>query len=432
MDKPEQGANREFEGGIFSGGTMQEAQSTEALRMDNYFDYARGMQGKWQDMHGGQQPERNPQDEGRQDNGQQPEQNPQDERRQDKEAASGKATACQPGQPKRVDFIGQSGQEGLHLQQNVPGVGMPSQSGNCGCGSCRCMHCPNGQKPRHTMPEVLALVAVVGLVIALLAVVLCLVKISAVQPVRLVESSDSKGAGLPYLEEEPSKGNQKGWDVEKPMPEAGNGGDYYGEIEDAIRTDLDYSIEWENYEYGEDDSSVMIAVDYPVIKGDVPNLDAINDVIDDETEYFQEYYKEYSKYMMPEEKFLVYSEGFVTYMDSEVMSVVFCEMIYTDYWSDYGLYCLNIDMENGVVLDNNSIIEINDEFAVDFRKRCRQQNGTVNDLDSLTDQEIVYYLTSGGTSILFYTPMGIEVGMNFGEYYVTVTYKDYEDFLKKY
>ncbi len=52
MDKPEQGANREFEGGIFSGGTMQEAQSTEALRMDNYFDYARGMQEKRQDMHG--------------------------------------------------------------------------------------------------------------------------------------------------------------------------------------------------------------------------------------------------------------------------------------------------------------------------------------------------------------------------------------------
>ena len=245
MDKPEQGANREFEGGIFSGGTMQEAQSTEALRMDNYFDYARGMQEKRQDMHGGQQPEQNPQDGGRQDNGQQPEQNPQDGGRQDKEAAGGKTTACQPGQPKRVDFIGQSGQEGLHSQQNVPGVGMPSQSGNCGCGSCRCMHCPNGQKPRHTMPEVLALVAVVGLVIALLAVVLCLVKISAVQPVRLVESSDSKGAGLPYLEEEPSKGNQKGWDFEKPMPEAGNGGDYYGEIEDAIRTDLDYSIEWE-------------------------------------------------------------------------------------------------------------------------------------------------------------------------------------------
>lgn len=224
-------------------------------------------------------------------------------------------------------------------------------------------------------------------------------------------------------------GNKYG---EIPLPETGVGGEYYGEIADAVRTDLNYSIEWENYEYEGNNDNVTIAVDYPVIKGDVPNLEVINDIIDDETEYFEEYYEEYSKYMMPGENFLVYSEGYVTFMDQEVMSVVFCEMIYTDYWTDYGLFCLNIDMENGVVLDNNSIMDIDNEFAVDFRKRCRQQNGTVSDLDSMTDQEIVHYLTTGATSILFYTPLGMEVGLNMGEYYVTVTYTDYEKFLQRY
>ena len=38
----------------------------------------------------------------------------------------------------------------------------------------------------------------------------------------------------------------------------------------------------------------MIAVDYPVILGTIPNLDAINDIIDDEAEYFEKYYEEYS------------------------------------------------------------------------------------------------------------------------------------------
>ncbi len=84
------------------------------------------------------------------------------------------------------------------------------------------------------------------------------------------------------------------------------------------------------------------------------------------------------------------------------------------------------------MLDNNSIMDIDNEFAVDFRKRCRQQNGTVSDLDSMTDQEIVHYLTTGATSILFYTPLGMEVGLNMGEYYVTVTYTDYEKFLQRY
>lgn len=305
------------------------------------------------------------------------------------------------------------------------------------CGSCRCKNCPDRQKQGQTVLFIISVVAVAALTISLLAAVFGLVVVS------LWKSGQSSGnAGNntgnekeTYLETDPSKGAglPNGDKYGKiPAPGAAGGGEYYGEIEDAIRTDLDYSIRWENYEYEGNNDDVTIAVDYPVIEGDIPNLEAINDIIDDETEYFEEYYKEYSKYMMPEESFLVYSEGYVTFMDPEIMSVVFCEMIYTDYWVEYGLYCLNIDVENGVVLDNNSIMNIDDEFAVDFRKRCRQQNGTVNDLDSMTDQEIVYYLTSGGTSILFYTPLGMEVGLNLGEYYVTVTYRDYEEFLQKY
>ena len=66
------------------------------------------------------------------------------------------------------------------------------------------------------------------------------------------------------------------------------------------------------------------------------------------------------------------------------------------------------------------------------RKRCKQQNGMVEDLEYMSDQEIASYLSEEGTSIMFYTPMGMEIGLNMGEYYVTVTYKDYEKFLQRY
>lgn len=301
-------------------------------------------------------------------------------------------------------------------------------------GFCRCRNCPNRQKSGQTVLVIISLTAVAALVIAFLVVVFGLVTVSLWKSGQPADAgaNGTDGEKRTYFETETPKdepGNKYG---EIPLPETGAGGEYYGEIADAVRTDLNYSIEWENYEYEGNNDNVTIAVDYPVIKGDVPNLEVINDIIDDETEYFEEYYEEYSKYMMPGENFLVYSEGYVTFMDQEVMSVVFCEMIYTDYWTDYGLFCLNIDMENGVVLDNNSIMDIDNEFAVDFRKRCRQQNGTVSDLDSMTDQEIVHYLTTGATSILFYTPLGMEVGLNMGEYYVTVTYTDYEKFLQRY
>lgn len=320
------------------------------------------------------------------------------------------------------------------------GCGIPAQY-NCnnggGRGSHNCTNCPNRGRRGHSAVVIMTIVAVVimvivamaALTVAFLAVILCLVKISSYQGIQ--PGGATEGAGNYYYEgQKPSWGDDGGWYGDNPEPY--NEGDYYGEVTDAIREDLDYSIAWENYEYEGNNDSVMIAVDYPVILGTIPNLDAINDIIDDEAEYFEKYYEEYSKYMMPDESFMVYSEGYVTYMDDEVMSVVFAEMVYTDYWTDYGLYCLNIDVENGVVLDNKSIMKIDDEFAVDFRKRCKQQNGMVEDLEYMSDQEIAYYLSEEGTSIMFYTPMGMEIGLNMGEYYVTVTYKDYEKFLQRY
>ena len=318
--------------------------------------------------------------------------------------------------------------------------GIPAQY-NCnnggGRGSHNCTNCPNRGRRGHSAVVIMTIVAVVimvivamaALTVAFLAVILCLVKISSYQGIQ--PGGATEGAGNYYYEgQKPSWGDDGGWYGDNPEPY--DEGDYYGEVTDAIREDLDYSIAWENYEYEGNNDSVMIAVDYPVILGTIPNLDAINDIIDDEAEYFEKYYEEYSKYMMPDESFMVYSEGYVTYMDDEVMSVVFAEMVYTDYWTDYGLYCLNIDVENGVVLDNKSIMKIDDEFAVDFRKRCKQQNGMVEDLEYMSDQEIASYLSEEGTSIMFYTPMGMEIGLNMGEYYVTVTYKDYEKFLQRY
>lgn len=311
--------------------------------------------------------------------------------------------------------------------------------GNC----VACGNCPYHKKTENTALIIIAVTSVITLLIAFLATIFCL--ISMVTWMNKQEKNDTVSKeptykNNSYMEDSPEtdEGNDNIGEnpVEKfpQKPKSGNGsiGDYYGELTDSIRTDLDYSIEWENYEYDGNNESIMISVDFPVIKGDVKNIDVLNQIIEEEVLYFEEFFEEYSQYMLEDEMFAAYSEGCVTYMDEDTMSVVFCENIYTDYWQDCGLYCINIDMENGVVIDNNSIIDVNNEFAVDFRIRSREQNGEVMALDYMTDQEITYYLSSAGTSIVFYTPIGMEIGINYGESYVTATYKDYEQFLKKY
>lgn len=335
------------------------------------------------------------------------------------------------GNQRNADYQRYGERQGNRGFQGYGGNAGTPPGYNCynrgGCGPYGCMNCPNRGKQEHSAIIIMAIVAVTALVIAFFAVIFCLVKVSSYQ--RVMPAGALEGGEPYYYGERDSSRGSGGWYEDIPAPDYGD--DYYGEITDAIREDLDYSIAWENYEYEGNDDNVTIAVDYPVISGDIPNIDAINSIIADETEYFESYYEEYVN-NISDGQFLVYSEGYVTYMDDDVMSVVFAEMVYTDYWTDYGLYCLNIDVENGIVLDNSSIMQIDDEFAMDFRKRCKQQNGMVEDLEYMSDQEIAYYLSQGGTSIMFYTPMGMEVGLNMGGYYVTVTYKDYEKFLQRY
>ena len=45
-------------------------------------------------------------------------------------------------------------------------------------------------------------------------------------------------------------------------------------------------------------------------------------------------------------------------------------------------------------------------------------------------QEITELLTSDGDLIIFYTPQGMEIGFNYDEGWVTVTYHDYREYLK--
>lgn len=315
------------------------------------------------------------------------------------------------------------------------GRNLPAQHpGNCY--PCGCRECP-GRRQSNQFLLLMAVIVTMGvLLLAFLATLFFLLCFTSGRQTDagsggIAASNEAWEPDVPFKQEEPES-MIPDWQEKAERPESGSHGEYYGEIRDAVRTDLPYSIKWENYEYEGNSDTVMIAIDYPIIEGDIPNVGLLNDAIANEIDYFEEYYAEYSKYMLPEEIFAVYSEGYVTYMDEEVMSVVFSENIYTDYWVDCGLYCVNIDMENGVILENGSILDVDDEFAIDFRTRSRMQNGDIGALEYLTDQEVAYYLTDGSTGIMFFTPMGMEIGLNYGEDYLTVTYKDYKDYLLKY
>lgn len=210
--------------------------------------------------------------------------------------------------------------------------------------------------------------------------------------------------------------------------------EYYDGLKDAIRYDLDYSVSWESFHYDTDYQYVDIYAVYPEISGEnIPNIDYINDYIFQEVQFWVESFEEVEEegYFYEDDSFSMDATAYITYMDEEKISIVFSEYGMTDDSYVSYLYSINVDVKNGVILSNSSIIDINDEFAVEFRKRNQEQNDAEGYVDILSDQEIVEYLNSSTMGIVFYTPLGLEVGINVDGGWYTVTYKDYEKYLKK-
>lgn len=211
-------------------------------------------------------------------------------------------------------------------------------------------------------------------------------------------------------------------------------GEYFSFPADNRTEGLAYIVEIVEDEY-HDGTDTDIYYSYPVVEGDVPNLDYINDTICAEWESLLDYYEEdYRDYMYEGDGILAQLTGRVTYMSEDILSIVYQETVYygayLDYDTDLYLYCLNFDMKNGQLLENTGMLDIDEEFVEDFRERSVKQNAD-SVLDYYDDGEIMYCLEDPYYLILFYCPQGMEIGLNMDEGWATVTYPDYEEFLKR-
>lgn len=209
--------------------------------------------------------------------------------------------------------------------------------------------------------------------------------------------------------------------------------DRYYNLHNEIRSDLSYQVDLEEFDYESDYENVIIVASIPVVSGeDVPNLDKINEDIRKEVDKMTSLFEaEYESHIKESEEnyFMASLVGYVAYMDEDKLSIAWQEEMYSD--RDGGVYLrsINVDMKNGVVLDNQDILSIDDEFSVDFRQKCDEQNGEISYLTYMTDQQITDYFKSDDI-IVFYTPKGMEIGFNYEEGWVTVTYEEYEKYLK--
>lgn len=221
---------------------------------------------------------------------------------------------------------------------------------------------------------------------------------------------------------------------EQTVPEPGlSEGEYYGELYSAMRDDLQYRINMETgYFAPREYENVEVSIDYPQIAGDVDNLEYLNEILEYEYQYYLDYFAdEYEPDMDPDSYYICRAECYITYMDEDVMSVVFREELALDWFSAISFYCLNFNMKDGVLMNNTEMLNMDQSFAIDFRNREVMENGD-NWLTDYSDQEILQMLRDPDYLVIFYTPIGMVVGLNMQEVVIYVTYSDYEKYLGSY
>lgn len=212
------------------------------------------------------------------------------------------------------------------------------------------------------------------------------------------------------------------YDYYEPSPDD----DYYVELADALRDDLSYSVDFEEYNYFDDDDYVYISVWYATVSDDLPFAEKINEYLEEGAMYYAWAYESDDT-----SNFTLNVESFVTYMDEETLSVVVDERIYLGSEVDYNLYCMNFDLKTGTLLYNTDMIEVSDELVQDFREQSEYQNGYTVSVEDYSDEEIGNFMSDEESLILYYTPVGLEIGYNHPDGWVTATFKSYQKYLKK-
>ncbi|MBE5880826.1 MAG: hypothetical protein E7289_00740 [Lachnospiraceae bacterium] len=219
-------------------------------------------------------------------------------------------------------------------------------------------------------------------------------------------------------------------------------GPYYQDTVDCIDETVSYEIKREFLDCVEEENGVNIHTSYIQLEGDIPGVEAINSQIKEETTYFVDNFEKNKENILDtlsETGTGVRAEikSYVTYNTENMISIVVREDIELGYaYREVAIRSYNINLDTGTILDNTSILDLDDSFGEEFRNRSNKQNGvSEGGTEPYSDEEILAMLRDENTLILFYTPLGMEVGYNYrGDYYtgwITITMQDYEEYLSR-
>ena len=131
--------------------------------------------------------------------------------------------------------------------------------------------------------------------------------------------------------------------------------------------------------------------------------------------------------------YTLYTDSVVTFNNDEVISIGFSTTSYeNNYIENFYVHGINIDVKNGGVIDNTAILDFRGDFAEFFVERSNIQNSYVDAINYSPYEDTAKVFQDDDALIMLFTPLGIEVGINYRYHYdygwVTVTINDFDEY----
>lgn len=209
--------------------------------------------------------------------------------------------------------------------------------------------------------------------------------------------------------------------------------EYYAYVCDSISEEVPYRISRKYYTYAAAESNTQIHVSCVSLDGDLINLEALNKAIYDKTMFLAKVYLENYQDYASTKGINIMVDSYVTYNDESKLSIVLDEYYIIEQDVNIDLYCINVDLDSGMILNNAKILNYNESFAKEFREKSGRQNGVDTALNDMAVSDILGLLSDEYNNIIFYTPLGMELGINYvlggNSGWITVTYSDYEKYV---
>ncbi len=213
----------------------------------------------------------------------------------------------------------------------------------------------------------------------------------------------------------------------------------YERLADDPAENIPYQILWWDYGYTDRKNGISLCAYYPEIRGEnIPNLSALNEMIRNAAvDMMSKYMGVYQELAGDIPHYDAKINGFVTYKSEKLVSIVFWESIEVGSTYCQDLYCLNLDLLNGRPLYSDELLNFDTELAKAFRRQEKSQKpGEYSPTATLSDGILLSRLAAPGSGIVFFTPVGLEIGYNYALedgtfHYTTVTLKRFGTYTKQ-